>query len=227
MLACAPAPGAAEHDVPVDISINAFVRPLDNRLELVVRVPLSAMIDIDFPARGPGYLDLTRADEALHNAVRLYLIDNITLYENDAPLPAPRIVHVRVSLASDRSFTSYEAALAHLRAAPLPPDMELYWNAQLLDVLLEYPIGSERSQFAIRPRLDRLALKVATALRFLPPNGPVRAFELHGDPGLLRLDPGWLQAASRFVASGFWHILEGPDHLLFLCCLVIPIRRLR
>jgi hypothetical protein len=27
--------------------------------------------------------------------------------------------------------------------------------------------------------------------------------------------------------SGFWHILEGPDHLLFLCCLVIPFRRLR
>src|SRR5271165_5422205 len=76
-------------------------------------------------------------------------------------------------------------------------------------------------------RLDRLALKVATALRFLPPNGPVRAFELHGNPGLVRLDPGWLQAASRFVATGFWHILEGPDHLLFLCCLVIPIRRLR
>ena len=24
-----------------------------------------------------------------------------------------------------------------------------------------------------------------------------------------------------------WHILEGPDHLLFLACLVIPVRRLR
>ncbi len=27
--------------------------------------------------------------------------------------------------------------------------------------------------------------------------------------------------------SGFWHILEGTDHLLFLACLVIPFRRLR
>src|SRR4029453_18479606 len=33
--------------------------------------------------------------------------------------------------------------------------------------------------------------------------------------------------ALRFVVSGFWHILEGTDHLLFLCCLVIPFRRLR
>src|SRR5262249_53832911 len=27
--------------------------------------------------------------------------------------------------------------------------------------------------------------------------------------------------------SGFWHILDGTDHLLFLACLVIPFRRLR
>jgi len=55
----------------------------------------------------------------------------------------------------------------------------------------------------------------------------VRAFEFTGDPGLVHLDPRWHQAALRFVVSGFWHILEGADHLLFLLCLVIPIRRLR
>ena len=31
----------------------------------------------------------------------------------------------------------------------------------------------------------------------------------------------------RFVVEGFWHILDGTDHLLFLACLVIPFRRLR
>jgi len=64
-------------------------------------------------------------------------------------------------------------------------------------------------------------------LRFLPPGGAVRAFEFHGNPGLIRLDPRWYQAALRFVEQGFWHILEGTDHLLFLVCLVIPFRRLR
>src|SRR5262249_46144718 len=29
------------------------------------------------------------------------------------------------------------------------------------------------------------------------------------------------------LESGFRHILDGIDHLLFLCCLVIPFRRLR
>ena len=66
-----------------------------------------------------------------------------------------------------------------------------------------------------------------TVLRFLPPGGSVRAFEFSGDPGLVRLDPRWHQAALRFVKLGFLHILDGTDHLLFLFCLVIPFRRFR
>jgi hypothetical protein len=226
-LACAVALSAAAHDIPTDVKINAFVKPAGKRLELLIRVPLAAMIDVDIPTRGPGYLDLSRADEPLRNAAKLHLIDNITVYENGAPLPPARILYARVSLASDRSFTSYEQARAHVEGPPLSNDLELYWNQQLFDVLLEYPIQSDRSEFAIRLRVDRLGQKVSTALRFLPPGGAMRAFELRGDPGLVRLDPRWHQAALRFVVSGFWHILDGTDHLLFLCCLVIPFRRLR
>lgn len=221
------ASSAAAHDIPSDGKINAFVVPAGERLELLIRVPLAAMIEADIPTREGGYLDLSRAGEALRNAARLHLIDNITLYENGAPLPPPRIRHARVALASDRSFTSYDEARAHLEAPPLPDDLTLYWKDQLLDVLLEYPIQSDRSDFAIRLRLDRLGQRVSTALRFLPAGGAPRAFELEGDAGLVRLDPRWHQAAFRFVASGFWHILDGADHLLFLCCLVIPFRRLR
>jgi len=94
-------------------------------------------------------------------------------------------------------------------------------------VLFAYPIRSEASRFSIHPAFDRLGLRVVTALRFLPPGGAVRAFELSGDPGLVRLDPRWHQAALRFVGLGFRHILDGTDHLLFLLCLVIPFRRLR
>jgi hypothetical protein len=219
--------GAAAHEIPADVRVNAFVRPHGKELELVLRVPLAAMVDVDFPTHGPGYLDLARVDEALRNAAKLHLIDNITVSENGVPLRAPRLAHARVSLASDRSLTSFETAVAHLKAPPLSPDLELYWKQQLIDVLLEYPIASEQSQFAIHPRLDRLGLRVSTALRFLTPDGAVRGFEFYGDPGLVHLDPRWSEAALRFVASGFWHILEGPDHLLFLACLVIPFRRLR
>jgi len=226
-LAAAFALRAAAHEIPNDVRINAFVKPEGKTLELLIRVPLAAMIEVDFPTRAPGFLVVSRADEALRHATKLYLTDNITVTEDGSVLPPPRVLFARVSLPSDRSFTSYEQARAHVAAPPLADDLDLYWNQQLLDVALEYPIRSDRSEFAIRFAFDRLGRNVSTALRFLPPGGAVRAFDFHGDPGLVPLDPSWFQAAWRFTLEGFWHILTGNDHLLFLVCLVIPFRQLR
>ncbi len=220
--------GAAAHEIPNDVKLNVFLKPDGNRLILLIRAPLAAMNEAELPLRGPGYLAVSRADEALRGAAKLYLTDNIAIYENNSALPAPRVVQARVSLPSDKSFASYEEAIAHFEGGPhLTDDMDLYWNQLLLDVQLEYPIKSDRSEFAIELRVDRLGRKVTTALRFMPPGGATRAFEFHGDVGVIRLDPRWHQAALSFVLSGFWHILEGADHLLFLACLVIPFRRLR
>ncbi|TMH23621.1 MAG: HupE/UreJ family protein, partial [Betaproteobacteria bacterium] len=207
--------GAAAHDIPTDVRVQAFVKPAGQRLQLLVRVPLVAMTEVDFPKRGPGYLDLAHADPALRHAAALWIADNIDIYEGETRLEVPRVADVRVSLPSDRSFASYAEALAHVTGSRLPDDMELYWNQQLLDVLFEYPIGSDRSDFSIRPRLSRLGLQVLTALQYLPPTGASRAFEFHGNPGLISLDPRWYQAALRFVELGFLHILDGTDHLLF------------
>jgi HupE / UreJ protein len=217
---------AAAHDIPTDVRVNAFVKPDGQRLSLLIRVPLKAMREVDYPRRGAGLLDLARADAALRNAATLWIADNVELYENGTRLGPPRLVDARVSLESDKSFASYEQALAHVTGPRLPNNMELYWEQGLLDALFDYPIGADRSDFSIRPRLERLGLRTNVVLRFLPPAGVVRAFDLHGDPGLVRLDPRWHQAAWRFVESGFLHILEGTDHLLFLLCLVIPFRRL-
>jgi HupE/UreJ protein len=219
------APGARAHDIPDEVRVQAFVKPQGDTLRLLVRVPLKAMRDVDVPQRRGGFLDFSRVDSVLRDAATLWLADEIELYEDDRRLTEPRVVDARVSLESDRAFTSYENALAHLKAPRLANDTELYWSQGLLDVLLEYPIGSERAEFSIRPRLERLGIKVNIVLRFLPPGGEARAFDLHGDPGLVRLDPRWHQAALRFVYSGFVHILEGSDHLLFLLCLVVPFRR--
>jgi len=218
---------AGAHDIPNDVTVQAFLKPAGDRLNLLVRVPLKAMRDIDFPKRGPGYLDLETIDAFLHDAATQWISDSVELDEGDARLPKPRVAATRVSLESDRSFASYEQALAHITGARLPANTDVYWNQALLDVWFEYPIHSDRSDFSIHPGLATLALRVVTVLRFLPPTGVIRAFEFTGDPGLVRLDPRWHQAALRFVQNGFFHILDGTDHLLFLFCLVIPFRRLR
>ena len=216
---------AAAHEIPSDVKVQAFVKPDGQKLQLLVRVPLTAMREVDIPKRGPGYLDLARADAALRNAATLWIADNIDLYEAGRQLAYPVVVDARVSLPSDKSFASFDEARAHLAGPRLPEKMELFWNQGMLDVLFEYPIQSADAAFSIHPRLERLGLRVTVALRFLPPGGAERAFEFHGDPGTVALDPRWHQAALRFVESGFWHILEGADHLLFLLCLVIPFRR--
>lgn len=217
----------AAHEIPPAVSVIAFVKPDGHRLRVVLRVPLEAMRDVDFPLRGPGYLDLERTTPLLPQAARVWLAGGMTLFENDAALSNAHVAATRISLPSDRSFTSYELAIAHLRSAPLDSATQLFWKQAMLDVMIEYPIASAASRFSIEPALARLGLRTTTVLRFLPPNGSERAFEYVGDPGLVRLDPRWHQAALRFVSLGFAHILDGIDHLLFLLCLVIPFRRLR
>ncbi|HKO54791.1 MAG TPA: HupE/UreJ family protein, partial [Thermoanaerobaculia bacterium] len=227
LLAAAARPAA--HDIPNDVTVQAFVKPEGQHLRLLMRVPLGAMRDMDYPKpRGrtnADLLDLGRADQSLRDAATLWLSDFLDLYENDRPIGAPQVASVRAALQSDRSFASYDEALAHVTGPRLPETTEFFWSQGLLDVLFEYPIQSDRSKFSIRPRLGRLGIRTLTILRFLPQDGTVRSFEFYGDPGLVRLDPTWRQAASQFVRLGFFHIVDGVDHLLFLACLVIPFRR--
>jgi hypothetical protein len=228
LLLCLALPfGAAAHDLPTELTAQVFLKPQDDHLQLLVRVPLRAIRDVVFPQRGPGYLDLDQIAPYLPDAGTLWISDFIELYEGEDRLPKkPRVAAARISLESDQSFASYEEALANL-AGQLPSDTNVVWNQTFLDVWFQYPIHSERARFSIHPQLARLGQRVVTVLRFVPPDGTVRAFEFTGDPGLIRLDPTWYQAALRFISSGFSYVLDGAEHLLFLVCLVIPFRRLR
>jgi len=218
---------AIAHDIPNDATVQVYVKPTGDRLNLLVRAPLKTMRDVDFPETARGYLDLTQVDPLLREAAALWIGDAFELYEGNTRLPKPTIVEARVSLPSDKSFISYEKAQAHLMGPKLAANADVYWEQVLLDVWFEYPIQSDHSNFSIHPGIENLALRVVTALQFLPPSGVDRAFEFVGDPGLVRLDPRWYQAALRFVDLGFFHILDGTDHLLFLFCLVIPFRSFR
>ncbi|HYM09532.1 MAG TPA: HupE/UreJ family protein [Bryobacterales bacterium] len=223
----AQAGSVAAHDIPSDITAQLFVKPAGGRLQVLVRVPLKAIRDVAFPERERGYLDIGKLAPLLPDAATVWISNFIEIYEGETRLPPPRIVATQISLPSDQTFASFEEAVAHVTGPRLADSANVYWDQVLFDVLFEYPIQSDRSAFSIRPRLERLAVRVVTVLRFLPPGGVVRAYEFPGDPGRVPLDPRWFQAARRFVELGFFHILDGTDHLLFLFCLVIPFRRLR
>ena len=226
LMAAIPSISAA-HDIPNDVTVQMFLKPSGDQLDLLVRVPLKAMRDVDFPKIGPGFLDFSRADQFLNDAATVWLVRAIEIHEGDTRLPYPKLLGVRASLESDKSFGSYDTAVAHVTGPKLPETTQVAWDQTMLDAWLEYPIHSDRAQFSIRPNVERLGVRVLTVLRYLPPNGAIRAFEFEGDPGLIRLDPRWYQASLRFVQGGFLHILDGTDHLLFLLCLVIPFRQFR
>ena len=223
------APGTLAHEIPTDVTVRVFVKPEGRTLRFLVRVPLEAMRDISVPIREQGYLDLevVRERHILEDAAILWIADYVELYEGEARLQAPEIAAIRVSLPTDPSFGSYDDALAHTRGQPLPDDTDIYWEQSVLDVLFRYPIESDRSEFSIDPGLERLGINVVNVIRFIPPDGIVRSFDFPGNPGRVPLDPNWGQVAFQFVELGFFHILEGTDHLLFLFCLIIPFRRFR
>ena len=213
------------HEIPNDVTVRMFVKPEGTVLRVLVRAPLGAMRDFNFPVRGPGYLEIAAAGPMLRDAAIMWIADYLEFHEEGTDLGRPEVSGVRVSLPSDPSFGGYDAALAHIMAAPLSEETDLIWEQAVLDVVLEYAIASDESDFSFRSGLAHLGLETLTVLRFQPATTGERVFQFIGDPGLVRLDPSWYQAIWRFVVLGFEHILDGFDHLLFLLCLVIPFRR--
>jgi len=212
------------HEIPSDVRVQIFVVPKGDRLQLVVRAPIAAMNEIDWPTTGV-FLDLGRADATLRQGATDWIGSRVDLYEGDRRLGRPSLVAVTAASNADLSFDSYERARQHTTGPPASPDTQIALNQALLDAVLEYPIQSDRSRFSIAARLDKAGVRSLTILRFLAPDGVERAFTIHDEPGIVPLDPRWFQAAWRFVGGGFFHILDGVDHLLFLLCLVIPFRR--
>src|ERR1700722_881647 len=80
------APVADAHNIPNDVTIQAFLKPDGNRLHLLIRVPLEAMRDINFPEFGPGYLDFDRSAPLLPDAATLWVSDFIEVYEGASKL---------------------------------------------------------------------------------------------------------------------------------------------
>jgi len=228
LLLCLASPLQA-HDIPADATVRVFIKPQGELLRVLVRLPMVSIQEIDWPVhKEDGTLNLAAVDPFLQQAANKWLGDRIEFFEDASKIEQHWLAATQLSLEGDASFGSYEDAFAHVNGESLPPATKLLPTQGMLDALFEYPIQSDRSRFSFHPRFEQLGLRVITVMRFLPPDGNIRAFEYEGgDPGIVRLDPRWHQAAWTFVKMGFHHILDGADHLLFLFCLVIPLRKFR
>ncbi|HYA18722.1 MAG TPA: HupE/UreJ family protein, partial [Bryobacteraceae bacterium] len=208
------------------MTITAFLKPAGQHMQLLIRVPLVAMNEIQFPVRSNGYIDIGGAGTMLPGVARNWIANSIDIYEGDTRLALPQVLDVRVAMPSDKSFASFDEAMSHL-ARPQAAELDTYWNQAWIDARLEYPIHSDRSAFSFRPHLAHLGARVTTSLRYLPPDGTVRSWEYLGDPENLRLDPSAGEVAAQFFEWGFGGTIVNTDYLLIVLCLVLPLRQIR
>src|SRR5690242_708021 len=189
-------------DLPPEIVLEGYIKPEDGHLQQLVRIPLVFLQPFNLPKRGPGYLDLAKMDQVLLQAAAA-AGQQIELREDDVLL-VPTVRQARVSVLSDRSFQSYDAALAHLRGPKLPVETNLFWNQGFFDAELEYPIRSADGRFSIHTDvMPGLGLRVKLQLAFLPEGKAPRRYVLSGGSGWVALDPRWYDAVWFFVRHGF------------------------
>ncbi|GAB1261264.1 HupE/UreJ family protein [Aurantivibrio plasticivorans] len=213
------------HDAPARVELKLFAKQNASTLDVLIRVPTDALREIDFPKRGPGYLDFDQLQSSLDAAVATYFVDEIHLKAGDESLARPQIHATRISLPSDIAFSHYDSAIEHFNAPTLDNQTNLYWNQALLDVWLIYDIPEESERFYFESNLYRLGETTLSVVYFLPREGDEQVFSFVGDVGEIALNPGVLFALLKFTVMGFEHIIFGIDHLLFLLCLVLPVRR--
>ena len=122
--------------------------------------------------------------------------------KDETAAAGPRIAR-RSRRAGRRSVVrNYDSALARVTDAAQPAErMSSQPDRLPRRPRSSIPIQSAASRFSIDPQWARLGVRTITVLRLLLPDGAVRAFEYPGNPGLVRLDPRWYQAAGASCSS--------------------------
>ncbi|NDA47256.1 MAG: hypothetical protein EBY21_08285, partial [Alphaproteobacteria bacterium] len=184
-LVCGALERVQAHEIPVSARLNLFVRPSGQALIVLLRVPLAALGDVDYPTRAGNFVVVSKADQALRNIISQSVLPALKLYENDHLLSEPQITAVRMVLPSDRNFENFEDANEAFAKPRLADDLDLYWSQQLVDVRLEYAIQAQDNRFALELFGDRFGQSVSTSLRFIPAQKQIRAYEWHGSVGLV------------------------------------------
>jgi hypothetical protein len=215
---------AGAHEFKLEALMNSFVKVDTNEAHLLIRVPLYLFKSVRFPVKG-AEIDVANSGDAMERAIASVQQD-VAIFEDGRALTASKSI-ARLALPSDRSFESYEEAARHV-GEPFPADMGLIIDQGYVDAHLTYPIRSPDSVFTVRTTAGaELGDYLKMAIRYLPANGDARAMIITSRSGAVALNPSRFDTMIGFIKLGVAHILTGFDHLLFLLCLVIPLRGVR
>mgnify|MGYP001810165281 CR=1 FL=1 len=211
---------AAAHEIPSRVALRGYVAPGRDVVQLALRLPLAALRDLDFPLRPDGTLDLDAARPRIDEGLRTWVLPSLTLEAGTDTLGPWRIARWRVAAPGDHAFDTWASAQRVAADAATP----LRWQEAELELWLDIPSGHPAAMLTLTPALAHLGVRTSTVLTLVLPDGAERTMRYVGNPGRVALDPSWWAAALRFVREGVAHIWGGIDHLLFILCLVLPVR---
>ena len=216
-------PTLRAHAVPP--RVTAYVKPLGDRVRVLVRVPTAVLADPRLPVRADGYFDLQRGlDRSARsmNAVASDVARNFDLMDSGRALATPAVTWT-ISPAADRSFESFAGAEARVATAP-PVDARIDATAAMLDLQLDYALPAGAHRLSARVNGYRGTQGAEMAVHYLSPSGVTRTVVTSGVPRRLDLDPRWGSVASEFGRLGVEQLTLAVIHLMFVLCLAIPSR---
>jgi hypothetical protein len=210
------------HEFTLEALISAFFKVGQGEAHLVVRAPLYLFKEVRFPVKNIE-IDVDHAGDAVQRALAA-LQRGIVVEENGIALPVLN-ASARLSLPSDRSFASYDEAVRHV-ATPVAADTRIVVDQGYVDAHFVYRTASTDGVFSLRTSAGA-EIGTKLALRYIGAGGEERAVLVRSGSGAVELNPSVWGAARGFIGLGVQHIVTGVDHLLFLLCLIIPLRGVR
>jgi hypothetical protein len=223
-----PFVNAATSPIPEVVNITVLSRVEARRLELLVRVPLAAIKDIQLPTRGDAdTLDLPMLKSMLPGAAKYWVARAFEVSDKGQALPVPQVADTRVSISGDQSFDSYRSAASHFGDPELPADEQLFWQQTWFDIRFLYELPAGEPRVVVTPRVAGLGVRVSTRLTAIGAAGRSHTFSFDGDPGPIDLEPYTVDTLTQFVLRGARFVAGSADILLLLFCLVLPFRRYR
>jgi hypothetical protein len=211
----------AAHDLTAERVIPAYVRVEPGHVRLLVRVPLDVLGDIGFVARRRE-IQVQSSDPAVARA--LASVDAwFVLAERGTRLSSSG-ARARLTLPSDRSFDSYDSALAHVEQA-LALSEAVYLDQGFLDLSLTFRTDAPAPDLSMRLYSSALfPSAVKAAVQYLPIGGAGRSLVATSRAGGIALDPSVADAAWWFLRSGLHHVSTSARYLLLLLCLMASLR---
>jgi hypothetical protein len=185
------------HVVVVEHVVQMNVEPQGPRLLVRLHLPATLLVDASLPRPSDGELDVSAIKSPLA-IVAADIARNLDVLQDDTPLAMPTAL---VKIGTDRKS---------------------------IDVELTYTI--REGVGAISARLNAFRAdpqSVRTSADYLRPSAPPLRVNVSGAPKRVVFDPDLADALLPIAAQGMSALLGAGDHLLFLVCLLLPVRKMR